>query len=147
MIKKINEIRQENSRYRLVIAAINLFVLGLLSFHHYFTGTKGMQKAADLIAEAINRENSPPFKTLAIREECLTNEIPLIMYLWPGTIDGCICVIRNGFNGENPANYFRYLDHNCFDKKIDCLATFRVNLTQPLPLYRLVNKKLVCYTK
>lgn len=147
MIRKVNEIRRENTAYRLVISAINLIVLGLLSFHHYFTGTKGMQKAADLVAEAFNRENSPPFKTAALRDECLSHETSLILYLWPGTIDGCVCVIRNGFSGENPSHYFKFMDHHCFDKKVDCLSTFKVNLTQPQPLYRMVNKKKLCYTK
>jgi hypothetical protein len=147
MIRKVNEIRKENSGYRLVISAVNLLVLGLLTFHHYFTGTKGMQKAANLITEAVNRENSPPFKSVAARDECLPNESALIVYLWSGTVEGCVCVIRSGFNGENPASYFRYLDHTCFEKWTECLSKMRVNQTAPIPLYRMVNKKKVCYTK
>ena len=147
MIRKVNEIRRENSLYRLVIAAINLLVMGLLCFHHFFTGTKGMQKAASLITEAINRESSPPFKSIAARDDCLPNEISLILYSWPGTLEGCVCTTRSGFSGENMVGYFKFLDHTCFDKKIDCLSTTRVNATSSKALYRMTNKKRVCFTQ
>lgn len=147
MISKLKAIRKENSLYRIGITVINLVILFLLCFLHYFTGTEGFRRSAVLLDEVINRENTSPFKTLQLRDECLPDEKAYLLYVWPGTMDGCFCKTMPGVANGNPNKYFKYLDKTCFRKTITCLENIPVNSTKMIPIYRTVSGKQLCYTR
>lgn len=147
MIDKLKAIRKENSLYRLGITGVNLVILVLFCVLHYFTGTQGFRRSAVLLEEVIKRENSSPFKDLQFRDECLSGEKDLMLYAWPGTMEGCICKTKPGLVTGNLNQYFKYLDKTCYRKTITCIETTQVNSTRTIPIYRTVAGKKLCYTK
>lgn len=142
-MQKLQSIRKENSTFRLLITAINLLVLGLLTFHHYFTGTEGLKTSMRVLEEAVNREASSLFKSLYLADRCNPDESPLILYLWPGTLEGCICHKDIGTSTRSPQD-FDFLDRTCGPKAKHCLSRLTVHSQSELLLYKHITGQMFC---
>jgi hypothetical protein len=142
-MQKLQSIRKENTAFRLSVSAINLLVLGLLTFHHYFTGTEGLKTAMRVLEEATNREASSLLKSLYLADRCDPEENPLILYLWPGTIEGCICHKDLGTSTRNPQD-FDFLDRTCGPRARNCIAKQTVRSQSEMLLYKHTTGQMFC---
>ena len=142
-MKKLKDIRKENTKLRLAVTMINLLVLGLFSFHHYYTGTEGLKDALRILEDVMEREKSKLIRDLALRDECKNEESPLLLYIWPGFMEGCMCEVRSGTYPRIPKD-FLFLDKTCFKKTVKCLDKHFINMTEGKPLYRHTTGQYFC---
>ena len=139
----IRRVRKENTPARLGITVINVLLLGMLCFHHMFTGTPGFEKTRKILKEAVDRETAAPFRSLRLTDEpCADGEYPLYLYLWPGMSAGCVCQIVPG-SSKRPSD-FKFLDVSCVQKGTKCFETSRVDYQGQRFLSKYLDGQTIC---
>ena len=144
LTETLKRIRSENTKYRLVITSINLCVIFLLAFHHYYTNTNGMIMAKEIINHAIRTESSPPFKSISLKAACDADEKEYPIYSWPGMTRGCLCRMTPNQKSHNYNDYL-FLDAGCTSKRQSlCVEKIRIEQQNSILLTKYPNGGYFC---
>lgn len=148
IVTQFREIKQMHTKWRLLITLINILLAGMIACYHLVTNNSDLHSAKKFLKLALEREETPPIKSIALRQNCLAEENPLVVYLWPGTSAGCVCKLKDSAARSTLSDY-KFLEPDCVIKAVTCVEKLRVARQTPLAMLRLAgtHNGTICYQR
>lgn len=137
-----------HTKWRLLITLINILLAGMIGVYHLVTNNNDLHAAKKFLNLALEREETPPIKSIALRQNCFPEESPLVVYLWPGSSGGCVCKLKDSAARSTLADY-KFLEPDCIVKAVSCVEKMRIARQSPLAMLKLAGTQngTICYQR
>ena len=148
VLGRVTQIKQNHTKWRLVITLINVLLVAMIACYHLVTNSDDLHIANKLLKLALEREQLAPFKTISFKQNCDVEENPLVVHLWPGTTGGCVCKLKDS-SARSSLTEYRFLEPDCISKGISCAEKIRILRQTPLAMLRLAGTQngTICYQR